>query len=1343
MPRLPPRATRDALDAAVAAGADPFQSGGGQQGLLVRPPGRRAIRLFTDAGALNDAGTYYFQKRAVAPPDRGFDPNQEPVLHRRREQIMLRDGSMGTLRTFDGKQWRFTKLGQSYYAERRVKFLAYLPVFFRYFRKDGRTQDSEPDTLPSTATDLGEVHVPANLPDSEQTAEARRQVLDFVKGLVPTPTGEYILAEESGVLTILAADFPEGLTLNRETVSRSADGAMAVRAVMLRPLQEAKPWLFADTFKPHAMCDAAFEATEGRCVSHQLQLMAKRRQLPVWTPKELEDDLEDAYQALYASLGLESPYALEDESGRVTNLLWQEHGCTAEMIVHVCRKRQVPLHAVWHGCLIQSFKPAAYDHHVDSVALCVAGNHAYFYGDAKTKELVSRMEVKAPGIRSPVAVAVEGAPHHIQKVPPASEWQELPLSPWQEGEALALEPNKHYWALAEDIDRVRLALHKQQNCPRVRLGGPTRIVGLTVAFGRKKGDGRAYVHAMPHNHEACELFCRRMQAHLLRDFAYRGESSEVLTQRALEELMRPPKRSYIKTSEETAILRAQDFACASCGDKLPRKGFHLDHVIARHLGGSDAAQNMQALCGQCHVGKSYAENVSSVEEENILVSRFNRETYEAFHLSAKPPQMVANLHEHIPARGAVVNVDIRRCRFNGLVQNEHPLPVFAPTDEIKAAVPGELGDYNWVHNPQARHPQLCAPYFGAGFYGRASCEYMLSRGIIKWSHVELSFTAAAHLPPAYLRERLQLLDKLWEEAVDRDAAKWAGNALIGLWSKLRRFRYNLCTTTDVEDVLYTGCHAKRPTPGGDGVYVDVVVKIEQLSYRSMRPIQQFALEHERLNVARMLYINRKLCEPKFCLSVVTDGVFLQPGPRAAKKMKEVYDALRYCDLHQLRERFEGQQPELKFFGRDGPVVRETPHTSQELVYKCALTDPQGRPIEARMPGGELTIQDGDRPNLPELEWQVLPEPVDGPDDFYATTVRPHVVEGQRSALFEAPPGYGKTHLLKRLEADLRAAGHEVQKIALCHVAARNLGPGAMTIHAFCHRHVLHSTFKGWVLLDEISMVPLQLAACLEHLHLAGCKIACFGDRLQLEPVEPTWRGRPVPADALMNSRLLKLWCDCTLFQLTRYRRGTDHDFCQWFRCARHMELKVAVIEAIARFPAKPGSVDWNLCLSHNRRRKINAECQAAAVAAYRGRCPDGLVVCLKPPEAPQPELNEAQEYDIFEGTKLIGCNSEHAAIVNGALLTVTGLTEQKAQLVDDETQESFEIGLQALQRHTRLRHAITIAACQGRTLQGSVRLWDVESPYFRQVHLYVAASRCTHGDLLQVMPRQPGWVRKG
>ena len=76
-------------------------------------------------------------------------------------------------------------------------------------------------------------------------------------------------------------------------------------------------------------------------------------------------------------------------------------------------------------------------------------------------------------------------------------------------------------------------------------------------------------------------------------------------------------------------------------------------------------------------------------------------------------------------------------------------------------------------------------------------------------------------------------------------------------------------------------------------------------------------------------------------------------------------------------------------------------------------------------------------------------------------------------------------------------------VALCHVAVRNLGEGAMAIHAFCHIHVLNGTFRGWVLLDEVSQIPLALASCLEQLHTAGTNIVCFGDEWQLQPVEPT------------------------------------------------------------------------------------------------------------------------------------------------------------------------------------------------------------------------------------------------
>lgn len=69
-------------------------------------------------------------------------------------------------------------------------------------------------------------------------------------------------------------------------------------------------------------------------------------------------------------------------------------------------------------------------------------------------------------------------------------------------------------------------------------------------------------------------------------------------------------------------------------------------------------------------------------------------------------------------------------------------------------------------------------------------------------------------------------------------------------------------------------------------------------------------------------------------------------------------------------------------------------------------------------------------------------------------------------------------------------------------------------------------------------------------------------------------------DALMRSRLLKLGSDCTCVALTRYWRSMDRTFADWFIQARHTDRKTAMADTLARFPAKPGPADWNLCLSH-------------------------------------------------------------------------------------------------------------------------------------------------------------------
>ena len=103
---------------------------------------------------------------------------------------------------------------------------------------------------------------------------------------------------------------------------------------------------------------------------------------------------------------------------------------------------------------------------------------------------------------------------------------------------------------------------------------------------------------------------------------------------------------------------------------------------------------------------------------------------------------------------------------------------------------------------------------------------------------------------------------------------------------------------------------------------------------------------------------------------------------------------------------------------------------------------------------------------------------------------------------------------------------------------------------------------------------------------------------------------------------------------------------------------------------------------------------------------------------------------MFLGTKLIGANNEHRGITTGALL-IARRVDHRVTLEDEETGEQVEVKPEVLGRYTRLRHAITLASCQGRTLRGLVRLWDARSRHMTATHIYVAASRATSGELFE------------
>ena len=113
--------------------------------------------------------------------------------------------------------------------------------------------------------------------------------------------------------------------------------------------------------------------------------------------------------------------------------------------------------------------------------------------------------------------------------------------------------------------------------------------------------------------------------------------------------------------------------------------------------------------------------------------------------------------------------------------------------------------------------------------------------------------------------------------------------------------------------------------------------------------------------------------------------------------------------------------------------------------------------------------------------------------------------------------------------------------------------------------------------------------------------------------------------------------------------------------------------------------------------------------------------------------NRAQSYTLWPGTRLIGSDNEHKSVVNGALLDVVDLEGDEVQIKDIETNEEFTMSVAQVTKHTRLRWAVTYPAIQGRTLKGTVRLWDTDSTYFTLAALYIGASRATDGSLVSVV----------
>jgi hypothetical protein len=211
----------------------------------------------------------------------------------------------------------------------------------------------------------------------------------------------------------------------------------------------------------------------------------------------------------------------------------------------------------------------------------------------------------------------------------------------------------------------------------------------------------------------------------------------------------------------------------------------------------------------------------------------------------------------------------------------------------------------------------------------------------------------------------------------------------------------------------------------------------------------------------------------------------------------------------------------------------------------------------------------------------------------------------------------------------------------------------------------------------------------------------------------------VPEGALQRSDLLKELSGGFRLELTHNHRS-DADLFGFFTglgvaTDTPRDLAEAVADAKLRFPRQKGFPQITLVIAHSRRVALNRLQNLAEKPA------DAILFKAK---AGKKRDNAAQHMFVYPGQRLVGAGGR---VRKGVFVTVKSATPDELVL-EDGTILTSEMASRCL----RLAHSITIASAQGLTLFGRIRV-ETNHPTFTLKHLYVASSRCTAANLLEVV----------
>jgi len=208
-----------------------------------------------------------------------------------------------------------------------------------------------------------------------------------------------------------------------------------------------------------------------------------------------------------------------------------------------------------------------------------------------------------------------------------------------------------------------------------------------------------------------------------------------------------------------------------------------------------------------------------------------------------------------------------------------------------------------------------------------------------------------------------------------------------------------------------------------------------------------------------------------------------------------------------------------------------------------------------------------------------------------------------------------------------------------------------------------------VIIDEVSLIPIETLGQIARWRYIGVKFAIFGDfKGQFEAFTDRWS--QVSYSSVPNSELLRDLCNGKHFHMEVYRRGTDQALFDWYSSLYerpYNNLQRLVCETRRRYPVRvtPMEVQTVLCISHNHRVIINTR-QNTAFAALHEAEGKHTVHLEWSGEDLTGTTCKPQSMTIWEGIHLIACprgsGKMTLGVVQGVMYRVKQIHEDKVTL---------------------------------------------------------------------------------